>query len=151
MGSRIAVTPDSFGAFLALHPGLGKQLRSIAASQPRRGRLGFISDAITLLFLLPLLKTVLVEFGLPWRLDGGVFAAAHWQRLKRWVERDYLLHGVPSARALVVAGTLMRELEATEGLETRAEWEELLEALRGGAPEIPANGLSSPGDFGRQG
>jgi len=145
------VTPASFGTFLTLHPGLGKQLRSIAANQPRRGRLGFISDAITLLFVLPLLKIILVEFGLPWRLDGGVFAVAHWQRLQRWVESDYLLHGVPSARALVVAGTLMRELEATEGLEARAEWEELLEALGGGSPGSLANGLNSSGDPGQQG
>lgn len=132
------MTPSAFGEFLREHPRLGEQLRAIAAPAPRRGRLGFISDAVTLLFLLPLLRIILTEFGLPWRMERGAFDQEHWRRLQHWVEIDYVVHGIPSARALVVAGTIMRELERLEAPEMRGEWERLAEAMAGKG--VPSSG-----------
>jgi hypothetical protein len=123
------VTPDEFQAFAEANPAVGTALQSALPATPSRSYTG-ITEAAALVLLFPLARFLLTEIGLPWLTTLERYSEVQRQRVERWIDSEAQGHGLDPDRIEEASKRLMDELEKSQDVGTRRQWERLTELLK---------------------
>ena len=116
---------NAFAAYLHAHPRVGDLIRQAGAPPREKRRLGFVTDAIVLVFMLPVTRAVLLEAGLPWLGSGLGYDDNALARFARWLQAT----PDPDGRIKAAGLKLMAKLEKVDDPSEREAWEGLRRAL----------------------
>lgn len=123
------MTPDEFQAFAEANPAVGTALQSALPATPSRSYTG-ITEAAALVLLFPLARFLLTEIGLPWLTTLERYSEVQRQRVERWIDSEAQGHGLDPDRIEEASKRLMDELEKSQDVGTRRQWERLTELLK---------------------
>jgi len=125
------VTPDEFKAFAEVNPSVNAALQSAISATPTRSYTG-LTEATALVLLFPLVRFLLTEIGLPWLTSLKRYSEVQRQRVESWIDNEALGLGLGLDPDQVEAASrqLMEELEKSQDIGARQQWERLTELLK---------------------
>ena len=123
------MTPDEFQAFAEANPAVRAALQGVLSTTPTRSYTG-ITEAAALVLLFPLARFLLTEIGLPWLTTLKHYSEAQRKRVERWIDSEAQGHGLDPDQIEEASKRLMDELEKSQDVGTRRQWERLTELLK---------------------
>ena len=123
------MTPDEFQAFAEANPAVRAALQGAISATPTRSYTG-LTEAAALVLLFPLARFLLTEIGLPWLTALKRYSEVQRQRVVRWIDSEARGHGLDPDQIEEASKRLMDELETSQDIGARRQWERLTELLK---------------------
>ncbi len=123
------MTPDEFKAFAEVNPAVNAALQSAISTTPTRSYTG-LTEATALVLLFPLARFLLTEIGLPWLTTLKRYSEVERQRVESWIDNQALGQGLNPDQVEAASKQLMEELEKSQDIGARQQWERLAELLK---------------------
>ena len=123
------MTPDEFQAFAEANPAVRAALQGALPATPSRSYTG-LTEAAALVLLFPLARFLLTEIGLPWLTTLKRYSEVQRQRVERWIDNEAQGHGLDPDRVEEASKRLMEELEKSQDIGARQQWERLAEQIK---------------------
>jgi hypothetical protein len=120
---------QDFEAFLTEHEALRGTLQRAARAAPAKG-FGVAIDMAALVLLFPLVRYLLMEIGLPCLTTLKRYSELQRCRVEDWIDQQAQSHGLDPDAVEAASRQLMEDLERTQAIDTRAQWERLTELLK---------------------
>ena len=123
------MTPDEFQAFAEANPAIRTALQGAISATPNRSYTG-LTEATAIVLLFPLARFLLSEIGLPWLTTLKRYSEVQRQRVERWIDNEALGQGLNPDQVEAASKQLMEELEKSQNIGARQQWERLAELLK---------------------
>lgn len=123
------MTPDEFQTFADANPAVNAALQSAISATPTRSYTG-LTEATALVLFFPLARFLLTEIGLPWLTTLKRYSEVQRQQVESWIDGEALGQDLDPDQVEAASRQLMEELEASQDIGARQQWERLTELLK---------------------
>jgi hypothetical protein len=127
--TEIAMEPQAFEEFLAASDQVRGALQRAAQAVPAMGHSAIV-DMAALVLLLPLVRLVLMDIGLPWLATLRKYSDVQRCRVEDGIDAHAESHGLDPDAVEAESRQLLKELEQTTGADARGQWDRLTELLK---------------------
>jgi hypothetical protein len=118
-----------FQEFLSDHQQVRDALQRASEAAPAKS-FGLVTDMAALVLLFPVVRFIVIDIGLPWLTTLKKYSEVERRRVEAWIDRHAQDHGLDPDELEVTSRKLMQELEQTNGVDARGQWQRLQELLK---------------------
>ena len=118
-----------FQEFLSDHQQVRDALQRASEAAPAKS-FGLVTDMAALVLLFPVVRFIVIDIGLPWLTTLKKYSEVERRRVEAWIDRHAQDHGLDPDELEAASRKLMQELEQTNGVDARGQWQRLQELLK---------------------